>query len=315
MPDAGCFSLRETAKKGTLKYMDNKKEKKVGFVLEGGGHRGIYTAGVLDVFQEEHIQADGVIGVSAGAIHGASYVSGQKGRSVRYTTKYCTDKRYMGIGSLLRTGDYFNVDFCYHKLPDELDPYDNDALERSTVAFFVTCTDVKTGKAVYKQCRTLRDEGMSWLLASASMPLVSRIVRIDGQELLDGGIADSIPLKAFEDRGYTNNIVVLTQTRGYQKKKNPMMPFIKLMYAKYPEFIKASAERHVIYNQTLDTIEQKRKTGEIFVIQPSVELGVSRVESDPQKIQDLYELGRKDALEKLSALKDFLKTEPIDTKN
>ena len=307
--------MREKAKKDTLKTMENKKEIKVGFILEGGGHGVIYTAGVLDVFLEEHIQADGVIGVSAGAIHGASYVSGQKGRSVRYTTKYCTDKRYMGIGSLLKTGDYFNVDFCYHKLPDELDPYDNDALERSPVAFFVTCTDVKTGKAVYKQCRTLRGNDMNWLLASASMPLVSRIVCIDGQELLDGGIADSIPLKAFEDMGYNKNIVVLTQTRGYQKKKNPMMPLIKMMYAKYPEFIRASAERHIIYNQTLSIIEEKQKTGEIFVIQPSVELGVSRVESDPQKIKDLYELGRKDALEKLSALKDFLKIEPIDTKN
>ena len=288
---------------------------KIGFVLEGGGHRGIYTAGVLDVFMEENITADGVIGVSAGAIHGASYVSGQKGRSVRYTTKYCNDKRYMGIGSLLRTGDYFNVDFCYHQLPEVLDPYDNTALENSPVAFFVTCTDVKTGKAVYKQCRTLRDEWMNWLLASASMPLVSRIVHIEGQELLDGGIADSIPLKAFEDMGYKKNIVVLTQQKGYQKKPNPLMPLIKLMYAKYPEFIKASKNRHIEYNKTLSIIEEKQKKGDIFVIQPSCELGVSRTESDPEKIRKLYELGRQDAAKNLQAIKKFLKNEPIDTKN
>jgi len=166
---------------------------KKGLVLEGGGHRGIFTAGILDVFLENDISFDGVIGVSAGAVHGASFLSKQKGRSLRYALKYCKDKRYMGVGSLLKTGDYFNVDFCYYQLPQILDPFDNETFENQTSKYYTVSTDVESGKAVYHQCRSLRDDYIKWIVSSASMPLVARIVEIEGQKLLDGGVADSIP--------------------------------------------------------------------------------------------------------------------------
>ena len=193
---------------------------KIGIVVEGGGHRGIYAAGVLDVLLENNIFVDGIIGVSAGAIHAASYVSGQNGRSIRYTTRFCRDKRYMGLRSLITTGNFFNVDFCYEQLPKTLDPFDNATFESSAIKYYVTCTDVESGKAIYHQCKTLQGNEMKWLQASASMPLASKIVEVAGHKMLDGGIADSIPLKEFEKMGYKQNIVILTQSETYQKKKN-----------------------------------------------------------------------------------------------
>ena len=151
---------------------------KTGLVLEGGGMRGIYTAGVLDVFLEQNIQVDGVIGVSAGAIHGCSFVAGQRERSIRYNLKYCRDPQYMSFRSLLKTGELCGTDFCYHQLPETLDPFDNEAFEASDTDFYVTCTDVETGEPVYKLCETLRGDQIDWVRASASMPLAAHIVEL-----------------------------------------------------------------------------------------------------------------------------------------
>lgn len=276
-----------------------------GIVIEGGGHRGIYAAGVLDVLRENNILADGVIGVSAGAIHGASYVSGQIGRSIRYTKKYCTSKRYRSFFSLLTTGNLFNVDFCYKQLPEKLDPFDNTAFENSPIKYYVTSTDVETGKAVYHECKTLKNDGMKWLQSSASMPLVSQIVNINGQKLLDGGIADSIPLEAFQKMGYTKNIVILTQCAGYQKEKNSLLPLVNLTMKKYPKFLEALNSRHIVYNQQLEKIIQEEKKGTVIVLRPSKDLGVSRTETNPSKIQSLYDLGRTDALSIIEKIKSF----------
>jgi len=279
---------------------------KTGIVIEGGGHRGIYSAGVLDVLRENNIIADGVIGVSAGAVHGANYASGQTGRSIRYTEKYCGDKRYMSMHSLFTTGDLFNVQFCYHEIPEKLDPYDNDALESSPVAFYVTCTDVITGQPVYHQCRTLRGKEMLWMQGSASMPLVSRIVETDGYKLLDGGAADSIPLTSFEHMGYVKDIVILTQPAGYKKKKNPLLPLIRTAMKKYPGIVRAMETRHIRYNQELADTERQASEGTVILIRPSEHLKVSRTEKNPEKIRRLYNLGRRDASAQLETVKRFL---------
>ena len=279
---------------------------KKGLVLEGGGHRGIFTAGVLDVFLENNISFDGVIGVSAGAVHGASFLSKQKGRSLRYALKYCNDKRYMGLGSLLKTGDYFNVDFCYYQLPQVLDPFDNEAFENQKTAYYTVSTDVNTGEAVYHQCKTLRDDYIKWIVASASMPLVAKIVEVDGQKLLDGGVADSIPEAAFRKMGYTKNVVILTQPKGYEKSKNSMLPLIKRIYKKYPKFIEAVENRHIVYNQELKDLEDLEKTGNVLVLRPRQELVASRTERNPEKLQETYNQGREIALEELEKIKAFL---------
>lgn len=279
---------------------------KKGLVLEGGGHRGIFTAGILDVFLENNISFDGVIGVSAGAVHGASFLSKQKGRSLRYALKYCNDKRYMGIGSLLKTGDYFNVDFCYYLLPQVLDPFDNDTFENQTSEYFTVSTDVETGEAVYHQCKTLRDDYIKWIVASASMPLVARIVDIEGQKLLDGGVADSIPEAAFRKMGYTKNVVILTQPKGYEKKSNSMLPLIKRIYRKFPNFVKAVENRHLIYNQEIKDLEELEKSGDVLILRPKTDLVASRTERNPKKMQDSYNQGRLLALEEIEKVKAFL---------
>ena len=269
---------------------------KIGLVLEGGGHRGIYTAGVLDVFAENKISFDGIMGVSAGCVHGASFLSGQIGRSIRYTTKYCDNSNYMGIGSLITTGNFFNEKFCYYDLPETLDPFDNDSFDKNQTQFFAVCTDVKTGSAIYHECETLKGEKIKWLQASASMPLVSKIIKIDDNLLLDGGIADSIPIKKMQELGFEKNIVILTQEAGYRKNPNSLLPIIKLVYKKYPKLIEAIENRHIIYNQQLEFLEEQEKLGNVIIIRPSEKPTASRTEKDKEKILETYNLGKKDAL-------------------
>lgn len=269
---------------------------KIGLVLEGGGHRGIYTAGVLDTFAENKISFDGVMGVSAGCVHGASFLSGQIGRSIRYTTKYCDNSNYMGIGSLITTGNFFNEKFCYYDLPETLDPFDNDSFDKNQTQFFAVCTDVKTGSAIYHECETLKGEKIKWLQASASMPLVSKIIKIDDNLLLDGGIADSIPIKKMQELGFEKNIVILTQEAGYRKNPNSLLPIIKLVYKKYPKLIEAIENRHIVYNQQLEFLEEQEKLGNVIIIRPSEKPTASRTEKDKEKILETYNLGKKDAL-------------------
>lgn len=269
---------------------------KIGLVLEGGGHRGIYTAGVLDTFAENKISFDGIMGVSAGCVHGASFLSGQIGRSIRYTTKYCDNSNYMGIGFLITTGNFFNEKFCYYDLPETLDPFDNDSFDKNQTQFFAVCTDVKTGSAIYHECETLKGEKIKWLQASASMPLVSKIIKIDDNLLLDGGIADSIPIKKMQELGFEKNIVILTQEAGYRKNPNSLLPIIKLVYKKYPKLIEAIENRHIVYNQQLEFLEEQEKLGNVIIIRPSEKPTASRTEKDKEKILETYNLGKKDAL-------------------
>lgn len=278
---------------------------KIGLVLEGGGHRGIYTAGVLDTFAENKISFDGIMGVSAGCVHGASFLSGQIGRSIRYTTKYCDNSNYMGIGSLITTGNFFNEKFCYYDLPQTLDPFDNDSFDKNQTQFFAVCTDVKTGSAIYHECETLKGEKIKWLQASASMPLVSKIIKIEDNLLLDGGIADSIPIKKMQELGFEKNIVILTQEAGYRKNPNSLLPIIKLVYKKYPKLIEAIKNRHIIYNQQLEFLEEQEKLGNVIIIRPSEKPTASRTEKDKEKILETYNLGKKDALSVLKKIIEY----------
>lgn len=283
------------------------KENKIGLVLEGGGHRGIYTAGILDVFAQNNISFDGIMGVSAGCIHGVSFLSGQIGRSVRYTTRFCNNPSYMSFKSLIKTGDFFNVDFCYYKLPETLDPFDNDAFDKNPTPFYAVCSDVKTGKAVYHKCDSVRGEKIKWIQASASMPLAAKIVKIDEGEFLDGGITDSIPIKKMQELGYSKNIVILTQEAGYRKKPNSLLPLIKRVYKKYPELINAIQNRHIIYNQQLDYLEEQEKLGNVIIMRPSQKPQAGRIEKDKEKILSTYNLGRNDAEKLLETVKNFIR--------
>lgn len=275
-----------------------------GLVLEGGAMRGIYTAGALDVFMENEITFDGVIGVSAGALHGCSFVSEQKGRSLRYYMKYRSDKHFMSLWNLFRTGDVVGEKFCYHDIPERLDPYDYEAFLKSKTKFYAVCTNVETGKAEYLQVKDMRGQ-VDIMRASASMPYVSRIVHYKGMKLLDGGCADSIPVKAFQRMGYEKNVVVLTRHDGYVKKpENPQI--VKAFYRRYPNFVRTLCSRHTVYNHTIKEIRKMEEEGSIFVIRPSVELTIGRMEKDPEIIRQVYEIGRKDAVNQIDALKKWL---------
>lgn len=279
---------------------------KTGLVLEGGAMRGMYTAGVLDVLMEQKIQADGVIGVSAGAVFGCNYKSGQIGRTLRYNLQFCGDKRYGTIHSLLKTGDIYDVDFCYHQIPEVIDPFDNDAFVKNPAEFYVVCTDVNTGKAIYHKCTDCGRDDLKWMQASASMPLVSKIVETDGYQLLDGGIADSIPVMWFRRQGYKKNLVILTRPDGYRKKKMKFQGAMNVMLRHHPNLAKAMARRYKVYNRTLDKIEELKAKGEVMVLCPSRLIEVSRLEKDPEKLKALYQLGREDAMKNLDQIRAFL---------
>lgn len=279
---------------------------KKGLVMEGGGMRGLFTAGVTDVLLKAGIEFDGAIGVSAGATFGCNFKSRQQGRALRYNLRFCGDKRYCSFYSLIKTGDLFGVDFCYKQIPEILDVFDTEAYNLNPMDFYIVCTDVESGKPVYKLCND-GAESIKWMQASASLPLVARIVEIDGGKYLDGGVSDSIPVKYFESMGYTKNIVVLTQPQGYVKGKNPTMPLINLKYRKYPNLCKAARERHLVYNATLNYIAEQEKADKLLVIRPPQKLPVGRTEKDPQKLQAAYDTGVSTAKAKLEEIKEFIK--------
>lgn len=279
---------------------------KKGLVMEGGAMRGMFTAGVLDVFMEQGIEFDGAIGTSAGATFGCNIKSRQIGRSIRYNTNYCSDYRYGSFRSLLKSGDMFDGQFCYRDIPEVLDPFDTKTFSENPMEFYAVCTDVQTGKAVYHKCTDGKRKDVFWIQASASMPIVSNIVHIDGHRLLDGGVADSIPIRYFQKLGYRKNVIILTQPEGYVKKKNKLIPACKVLYRKYPNFVKAFANRHVVYNNTTSYIKMLKEKGQAYVIQPKAPLNIHSSESDPKELRRVYEIGRQAALEVLPQVKAFL---------
>lgn len=280
---------------------------KIGLVLEGGSMRGMYTAGVLDTFMDAGIKVDGIIGVSAGALFGPNYFSNQKGRVIRYNKKYCQDRRYMSFWSLLTTGNLINRDFAYYELTTKRDIFDNETFMKNNTGYYLTVTNVETGKPEYLEIKDIIEE-MEKLRATSAIPLVSRIVEVDGKKYLDGGISDSIPVMQCKKMGYDKIIVVQTRPVTYRKKpySKHLMRLMMLKYMDYPEFLKTVARRHKMYNHTLDVIEQLEKKGEIFVIQPSEAINVKVVERNAENLQSIYDMGVRDCKKSLEGLKSYL---------
>ncbi len=279
---------------------------KTGLIMEGGAMRGMFTAGVLDVLMENGLVTDGAIGVSAGAVFGCNYKSHQIGRVIRYNTEYCNDKRYASFKNLVKTGNLYSEQFCYHEVPEKLDPFNEAAFAASPMDFFVVCTDVKTGEPIYHKCRKGDAEDVRWMEASASMPLAAKIVKIGHYGLLDGGVADSIPVRFFESIGYKRNLIILTQPKGYIKKKNKFLPAIRAKYFRYPAFVEAVADRHERYNETLSYISMLEQAGKDYVIRPPIPLEIGAMERDPAQLRRVYETGRAVAQIQVEKIRDFL---------
>lgn len=263
---------------------------KTGLVLEGGGLRGVFTAGVCDLFLEKGIHFDNCIGVSAGSCHACSYLSGQHGRAYSVTVDYLDNKDFISMRNLIRTGNLFGPKMIYHEIPEKLYPIDNEAFKKCGTAFYATVTNCITGQAEYKRVNDIIDD-VEYVQASSSLPLVSKAVYFDGIPYLDGGIADSIPIKKSIEMGCTKNVVVLTQPNGFIKAQTRALPLIERAYKKYPEMVKAVAQRHIVYNETLQYIYDLEKSGDIFVIRPEFPLNIKTAEKNKDKLKAAYEHG------------------------
>lgn len=278
---------------------------KIGLVLEGGGMRGLYTAGILDAMLDKNFQVNGIIGVSAGALFGVNYVSKQRGRSLRYNQKYASDPRYMSFKSLITTGNFVNKDFAYYELPLKLDIFDEESFSKSKTDFYATVTNVETGEPEYLKIinATIQIEE---LRASSSLPFCSKIVKINDKLYLDGGISDAIPVNKCFEMGYDKVIVITTRPLNYRKtKSNQLLP--KIFYHRYPNFVKAINTRYQRYNDTLDQLQELEKQNKIFVIRPSKLIKINRLEKNPDKMQEIYNLGLQDFQDNYQALQKYLK--------
>ena len=279
---------------------------KTGLILEGGAMRGMFSCGILDVLMENGVTFDGCAGISAGAVFGCNFKSGQIGRPIRYNKKYCADPRYVSLRSLVTTGDLYGVQFCYHELPDKLDVFDRKAFSENPMAFYVGATDVDTGKAVYHLCKDGGAEDIEWMRASASMPMVSRVVEIGDYRLLDGGIVEPVPYDFMRREGYGRNVVILTQPREYRKKKSAMLPLMRLTMRAYPKVVEAMALRHERYNAMTDRIAEDEQQGKVLVLRPPEALCISRTEKNPEELERVYQMGRRIALQRLDEVRAYL---------
>lgn len=277
-----------------------------GLVLEGGALRGLFSAGVMDVLMEAGVHFDGVVGVSAGACFGCNYKSGQAGRVLRYNLRYAHDLRYCSLWSLLTTGGIFGAQFAYYRLPQELDKFDTAAFDRSPMQFHLVATDVDTGEAVYKRFDRFAEDIFDWILASSSMPIVSRVVDIGGQRLLDGGIADSIPLRYFQEQGFQRNVVVLTQPADYLKKPLGHVRLIRHLLRRYPTLVEAWERRHEMYNAELQYIAEQAAAGNALVICPDATLPIGHLSHSRKRMRETYQLGHKTAAALLPRIQEFL---------
>lgn len=277
----------------------------IGLVLEGGGMRGLYTAGVLDNFLENNIEVDGIIGVSAGVLFGVNYLSKQKGRVLRYNKRFIKDKRFMGMWSLITTGNVVNKDFSFYEIPYKLDVFDDKEYQKSRMKMYATVTNVETGKPEYIKLESVFEQ-MEVLRATSAMPFVSKIVELDGKKYLDGGIADSIPIDKCKEMGYDKIIVVLTRPIEYRKKK-PNEVMINMFYNKYPNFTESLKNRYKNYNSSVEKVIDLENKKEIFVIRPSKMLKIKRIEKDINKLQEMYDLGVDDCKRNLEELIMYLK--------
>ena len=278
--------------------------KRTALVLEGGAMRGMYTAAVLDVLMDEGIKVDAIYATSAGLLFGVNYISGQRGRAIRYNKRFSRDKRYMGLHSLLTSGNIINKEFAFYEVPFKFDIFDDEAYSKSDVKMVTTVTNVHTGGVEYIEVKSVFEQ-MEVLRAASAMPFVSEMVELDGQLYLDGGLSDSIPLKKCQEDGYERIIVIETRPEGYRKSKPSSLP-AKLCYSKYPNLIETINNRYHAYNYILQEIESLDAKGEIVLVRPSKELKLGRIESNPDRLQEMYDLGVNDVKALLPRIKKFL---------
>lgn len=278
---------------------------KSALILEGGGMRGLYTAGVLDVLMENDICTDVAVGVSAGALFGINYKSKQIGRVLRYNLKYVGKPENMGWKSFVKTGNLMNKEFWFEDIPFKLDPMDCETYRNNKTEFHAVVTNLRNGRAEYKNIFDLENgDCMEYLRASGSLPFCSKPVVVNGIPYLDGGIADSIPLKQYFENGYEKAVVVLTRPKNY--RKNGDIHGAGLFYKKYPEFSETLKNRNRAYNEQCEYVENLENEGRILVIRPSETVAVSRTEKDPAVLQKMYNLGVKDCMGKIAEIKDYL---------
>lgn len=261
-----------------------------GLILEGGGMRGVFTCGVLDNFMERGIRFPYTVGVSAGACNGLSYMSEQKGRA-KYSNIDLLDKyHYIGIKQLLLKGNIMDFDLLFHTFPEQIIPYDYEKYAGCSEKYEMVTTDCRTGEACYYDEKHNPQRIIEIVKASSSLPFVSPISYVDGIPMLDGGIADSIPLLRARELGYDNNVVILTRNKGYRKPSKPTtVPFF--FYRKYPKLRQAIANRNALYNRQVDMIERLEEFGQITVIRPEKPIVVDRIERNTDKLLDLYNQG------------------------
>ena len=281
---------------------------KTGLVMEGGAMRGLFTAGVMDVFMEKGIRFDGAVGVSAGATFGCNYKSRQIGRVIRYNKRFCRDWRFGSIRSFLKTGDIYNADFCYRDLPGELDIFDTKTYAENPMEFYYVCTDAESGEAVYYKSSDGGEKDLQWMRASASIPILSRMVPIEGGFYCDGGCIDPIPLKYFESIGYQRNVVLLTQPQGFRQEPSRMEGLIEFLLRKYPELVRTLKGRAERYNQELDYVADREMKGEALVIRPPESLRIGKMEDDPRELERVYQIGRRTAERRMEEVQTFLGT-------
>lgn len=284
-----------------------------GLVLEGGGMKGMYTAGVLDYFMEKGIEFSHIYGVSAGACHMCSFVSKQKGRAYDISVDLADNRKYCSVSSLLTTGDLFNAKTSYYLVPEYLYPYDHEAFKRYPGKAYAVVTNVVSGKAEYLRLRDMKTD-IDMVRASASLPLVSRNVQVGMKQYLDGGISDAIPLRKSIVDGNLKNIVIMTKEEGYVRKptSSSQLALIKARYFKYPRIYDLMLNRHEVYNETLDYIERQKLSGQAFVIRPKKKSNVGRIEKDRDKLIALYQEGYEDAKEQFEAMMNYLDSDMTD---
>lgn len=276
----------------------------VGLVLEGGGMRGLYTAGVLDAFLDAGIKIDGIVSVSAGALFGVNFVSRQRERALRYNKKYLSHPKYMSLRSWFRTGNFVNKDFTYYEVPMKLDVFDDEAFKKSSIDFYVVATEMTSGKPEYFKIDSVFEQ-MEILRASSALPVVSKMVDWQGKKYLDGGLSDSIPVDFARGLGFDKLIVVMTRPLNYQKKPSSGRLY-KTLYRKYPNFVKIASNRYQQYNNSLEKVMSLEKTGDLFAIRPSKSLVIGRLEKNPDKLDSIYQLGMKDAKSVMPELNSYL---------
>lgn len=278
-----------------------------GLVLEGGGMKGVYTAGVLDFFLDKGIDFAKCYGVSAGACTLCSYLSKQRGRGVAVTVDYLKDKNYCSLYSLLKTGDLFNADMCYRRIPDILNPFDYEAFNANESRGYAVVTNIETGLAEYMPLRDMHKDIIA-VRASASLPLVSRNVRIGGSLYLDGGLSDPIPLMHSVTDGNRKNVVIMTKEVGYHRAPAKQLGLMKARYTEYPKVYELMKNRHIEYNRTLSYLEAQVKNGTAFLIQPQKKSSVGRIEKDKEKLMALYQEGYEEAAARYDELMDYLES-------